>query len=76
MRTREFWLAAFERAVKTFAQTAVALVGVELVSVVDLDWAQVAGVSATAAVLSLLTSVGSAGVGGSGPSLATEELKP
>lgn len=75
MRTKEFWLAAFERAVKTFAQTAVALVGVELVSVVDLDWGQVAGVSATAAVLSLLTSVGSAGVGGSGPSLGPEELK-
>ena len=52
MRTKEFWLAAVERAVKTFAQTAVALVGVELVSVVDLDWGQVGGVSATAAVLS------------------------
>ena len=76
MRTKEFWLAALERAVKTFAQTAVALVGVELVSVVDLDWGQVGGVSATAAVLSLLTSVASAGVGGSGPSLGPEELKP
>lgn len=74
--TRAFLFAALERAVKTFAQTAVALVSVAGLGVLDVDWAQVASVSALAAVASLLTSIGSAQVGSSGPSLTTEVTIP
>lgn len=52
------WLkAAGIRAIKTFAQTACGLIGGELVGIVEVDWPGVLSVAATAAVLSLLTSV-------------------
>ena len=52
------WLkAAGIRAVKTFAQTAVALIGTEMVGFTDLDWLHIVSVAGVAAVLSLLTSV-------------------
>lgn len=75
MFTRVFWLAAGERAVKTVAQTLVAVIGVDAAtSIVDLDWPYALGVAGTAGVLSLLTSVASAGIGGTGPSLSTEQV--
>lgn len=49
--------AAAMRAVKTAAQTALATIGTTAVAITSLDWPQVLAVSATAAVLSLLTSV-------------------
>ena len=45
------------RALKTFAQTAVGMLGGELVGILEVDWLGVLSVAATAAVLSLLTSV-------------------
>lgn len=52
------WIkAAGIRALKTFAQTAVGMFGGELVGIVDVDWVGVLSVAATAAVLSLLTSI-------------------
>ena len=52
------WLkAAGIRAVKTFAQTAAALIGTEMVRFTDLDWLHIVSVAGVAAVLSLLTSV-------------------
>lgn len=74
MHTKAFWHATAERAVKTLAQTAAALIGAGVVNIVDVDWQQVVGVSATAALLSVLTSVASANVGGDGPSLGPETL--
>ena len=44
------------RAIKTIAQTAVALIPVA-VNVTEVDWLIVAGTSLTAGILSLLTSV-------------------
>ena len=49
--------AAIVRAVKTAAQTAVALIGTGTVGFTDLDWVQIASISGVAAVLSLLTSI-------------------
>ena len=74
--TKAFWVAAGERAVKTAAQTAASILGVDaLFSVADADWAQIGSVAAGAAVLSLVTSVASAEVAGTeGPSLAGESL--
>ena len=61
MFTALFWKDTFERLVKTFAQ---ALLAIFLVApqtnVVNFDWPSALGVAATAAVISLLTSIVSA----------------
>jgi hypothetical protein len=49
---------AIERAVKTLAQTAVAVITASAaLSIVDVDFGQLVGVSALAGLMSLLTSV-------------------
>ena len=54
---RKKWVkAAGIRAVKTFAQTAVSLITVGNM-ITEVSWISVLGISATAAVVSLLTSV-------------------
>lgn len=57
LTTREFWASAVERAVRTAAQTAIALIGTDQVGLLSLDWAQIGSVVATATVLSILTSI-------------------
>lgn len=66
MLSKSFWIDAAERAVKTTAQTAVAMLGTGLVGIIDVDWQNVASVSAVAAVVSLLTSIASNPVGDRG----------
>lgn len=70
--TKAFWVAALERAVKTFAQTLVGLfVGDSTVT--SVNWTSSLVVAATAAVVSLATSVASLGSGPTGsPSLVTD----
>ena len=52
------WLvAAGIRAIKTFAEGMVTLIGTDYISIVDLDWAHMIGISATMALVSLLISV-------------------
>lgn len=72
MTTGRFWAAAGERAVKTAAQAAVALIGTGAVGITALDWQQIGSVSATAAAISVLTSLASDRIGASGPSLVGE----
>lgn len=59
--TSDYWIrwakAALIRAIKTLAQTAAALLGAGAVNVVEVDWLTILGISATAAVVSLLTSL-------------------
>lgn len=64
--------AALVRAVKTGAQTLASLIGTGAVGILDLDWAQMAGVTATAVVLSLLTSVAGVPEVGDGASPLTK----
>lgn len=72
-----FWIAASERAVKTFAQTLVALIGTGAVGVLEIDWLQMLSISATATILSILSSVASSNFGSHpGPSLADETIEP
>lgn len=54
---KEWTKAAIVRAVKTMAQTAVALIGTGTVGFTDLDWLQIASITGVAGVLSLLTSI-------------------
>lgn len=68
-----FWKATGERALRTFAQALAALIGAGAVSVIDIDWAASIGIAATAALLSVLTSIGAAEVGAAGPSFGLEE---
>lgn len=52
------WIkAALVRAIKTAAQTAVALIGTNAIGITGVDWLAVASAAALAAVVSLLTSV-------------------
>lgn len=67
--TAAFWIDCAERAVKTVAQTAVALIGAEAVSILSINWTETAAVSAAAGVVSVLTSIGSAQIGAGSPSL-------
>lgn len=73
MLSRAFWAGVAERAVKTAAQTAVALLAADGVDLLTLDW-RAAGVTvAGAALLSVLTSLGSLTVGPAGsPSLVDD----
>lgn len=77
LSTSTFWLATLERAIKTFAQAIVAVLLVASTTPVDIDWVELAYTGGLAALISVLTSIVSAGVGRhAGPSLATEELAP
>lgn len=52
------WIkAAGIRAIKTFCQSLVTLIGTKAVSIIDLDWPTMVGVAATTALVSILTSV-------------------
>lgn len=58
---REYWIkwikAAGVRALKTVAQTAVALIGTNAIGITEVDWIGVASGAALAGVVSLLTSL-------------------
>lgn len=74
MFDRLFWSATAERAIKTLAQSLVALF-VAGQTILTIDWKQALAVAGTAAVLSILTSLASARVGAfDGPSLTSEAV--
>lgn len=55
--TLEFWSYAGERAIKTFAQAAIAALGAGSVGLFSIDYAGLISVAGGAAVLSILTSI-------------------
>jgi hypothetical protein len=75
MFTRIFWLEASERALKTLAQTFLALVAAQSIfDALQADWQTIVGVSVGAALLSYATSIVSAEVGDRGrPSLVVQK---
>ena len=54
--SKEFWKAAFIRAIKTVCQTAIATIGTAMV-VTDVNWLYVLSASALSGILSILTSL-------------------
>ena len=62
MDNKEYWIkwikAAGIRAIKTVAQTAVALIGTNAIGITEVNWVGVASGAALAGVVSLLTSLG------------------
>lgn len=67
--TRKFFIQTAERAVKTVAQSAAALLVGDGVGILDVDWASVGSVAGLAGVVSVLMSIGSGYVGDDSPSL-------
>lgn len=64
-----FWKRTTERAIKTAAQVAAALLVVDVTGIHDVNWPLVGSASALAAIVSVLTSVGSGYIGDDSPSL-------
>lgn len=58
MFTKQFWLDAVERAIRTAAQAAIGVLGVEAVGVLTTDWQGVTLAAIVAAIVSVLTSMG------------------
>lgn len=56
MRNKEFWEAALTRAVRTMAQTAIAMIGTSVL-LREVDWIRLLGASLLSGVLSILTSI-------------------
>lgn len=54
---KKWWAAAGVRALKTMAEGIVALIGANMVSVTELDWPQILGISATMAIVALCTCI-------------------
>lgn len=67
-----FWAATGERAIGTFAQALLAVIGAGAMSIIAVDWPAAIGTAALAAALSVLKSV-TAGTIGDGPGLGTAE---
>lgn len=68
MNTLAFWKATVERAVRTFAQSALALFAGDGIGLVDVDWGEVASVGGLAAVAAVLTAIVTSG-GTTGPGI-------
>jgi len=63
MWTQTFWKQTTERAIKTFTQSLVALIGSDQIGITDFDWVTALSISAMAAAASVLSSVASSGIG-------------
>ncbi|MCZ7414324.1 holin [Streptomyces sp. WMMC897] len=73
MNTAAFWIATAERAVRTFAQALLAIVGADGLGVADVDWGTALSVSGLAALAAILTAVATSG-GPEGPGV-TETVR-
>lgn len=76
LTTKTFWVDTAERAVKTFAQSAVAtILASDVLGVLQIDVLQTLSIAGLATLLSVLTSIGSAGSGDSKSASLVVEAK-
>jgi hypothetical protein len=81
MFTQYFWKATFERAVKSFAQSLLALLSAQQLGLFDVDWVTTVSTAGMVTLLSVLTSLASSQVGNAQdpsalPSAAPAEQQP
>jgi hypothetical protein len=81
MFTQYFWKATFERAVKSFAQSLLALLSAQQLGLFDVDWVTNVSTAGMVTLLSVLTSLASSQVGNAQdpsalPSAAPAEQQP
>lgn len=76
MRTKQFWIDAGERALKTFAQSALATLGAGSVDLLTTNWVGALSIGAGAAIVSLLMSLGSERGGYPGTASLTKSVEP
>ncbi|MFJ4735297.1 holin [Streptomyces sp. NPDC088770] len=74
MLTRAFWEASAERAVRTFAQSTLAVLGAGSFGLLDAPWQAALSTGGFAAVLAVLTAVATSG-GSEGPGLTETVTK-
>lgn len=74
--SKSFLIDATERAVKTFAQATVATLGAGTVDLINTNWAGALSIGAGAALVSLLTSLGSEQFGNAGTASTTHAVEP
>lgn len=60
---KQFWVDTFDRAVSTFAQSLVGVLGVDVIGILDVDWVQTLSVAGLAAATSVLLSISYRGKG-------------
>ncbi|APY88161.1 holin [Streptomyces alfalfae] len=75
MNTGAFWKATAERAVRTAAQSSLALMAGDGIGILDVDWGEVASVGGLAAVAAVLTAIVTSG-GPVGPGLTETVATP
>ncbi|MEU7044922.1 holin [Streptomyces varsoviensis] len=75
MGTSAFWKATFERMVRTFAQSVLAVLGASATGVLDAPWTGALSAGGLAAVLALLTAIGTSG-GTTGPGVTETVAEP
>lgn len=54
---KEWLVAALIRAVRTFAQTLITLIGSDYINIIDIDWVRILGIAGTTALVSILMSI-------------------
>jgi len=75
MFTVPFWKATGERAVRTFAQAVIGVIGADQLGVLDVDWGQAASIGGLASVLAILTAIATSG-GTEGPGITETVASP
>ncbi|WP_236732129.1 holin [Mycolicibacterium peregrinum] len=71
-----FWKDAAERALKSAAQAATLALGGDVFNAWTVDWKTAAGIALGGAGLSLLTSIGSAGIANKGTASLSSAVEP
>ncbi|MFG2502859.1 holin [Streptomyces sp. NPDC048441] len=76
MWTAGFWKATAERALRTFAQSLLAVLIAGATTLLDVDWKAALATAGMATLLAVLTAIGAANVGAHGPGITETPTLP
>ena len=54
---KKWLIAALIRAIRTFAQTLITLIGSDYINIIEIDWVKILGIAGTTALVSILMSI-------------------